>query len=445
MNDIPRSDVWTLRFNNESRELAIEVLRPNRPLDTFLELLVALIEQEVRPDVLFEVVRSHSKLSNLGGPFDYCLDVRGAFQPTFGTWRVLESRFGRGGTQADAPYAFLYEIAARVDAFHLEEAYQQCKEDPGIIAFSHRGLGWSTWQHSVSDDLGLTIKTNFGYGKSSYFTITVTYRGMDLIPFSEWVLYRYARLYEIVHCSASYPVSMDSWPKAFEYFAEVNNLAVSDEKAFVKRYVIDECSKLVNGLQDILSGTEFKVFEFERIYTDFEPLGYELIKYRSEKISGALDLVEYIKRYESIADIGHFIREIEKLAQRAAFMIEEELDQLQQDIINALETYYPAQRQAGVLERWVMAFQSAKDARVDSFDALDGSESSIHELEQERAEKAEEWIDQTYGLRLSELKAEENTLRGVVNVTGNTLGDYYRTRRLLNGYRKKIASYFEII
>ena len=65
MNDIPRSDVWTLRFNNESRELAIEVLRPNRPLDTFLELLVALIEQEVRPDVLFEVVRSHSKLSNL--------------------------------------------------------------------------------------------------------------------------------------------------------------------------------------------------------------------------------------------------------------------------------------------------------------------------------------------------------------------------------------------
>jgi hypothetical protein len=83
------------------------------------------------------------------------------------------------------------------------------------------------------------------------------YKNIDITPFSEWVDYEFAQFSEIIRYSQSYILRNEYWLDAMEYSRDACNLSLVDEVKFVEKYVIDECEKMVRGLENILNKEYF--------------------------------------------------------------------------------------------------------------------------------------------------------------------------------------------
>jgi hypothetical protein len=202
-----------------------------------------------------------------------------------------------------------------INAYSINKAYEICQNDNSIIAYSHRQSGWSNPRFQLSQDLSLEISTNFGYGRSSYFYVMLIFKDIAIAPFSDWIYYQYAKSFEIIRYSQSYPLNNGYWIDAMEYSKEACNLSITDEEEFIKKHIIKECEQMVDGLEEILKLNKicFKIFgtndEYELEFD--EP--HLLIQFRGEKISGALDFIEKIKEYNKVTSSHSVIDKIEKL------------------------------------------------------------------------------------------------------------------------------------
>ena len=73
------------------------------------------------------------------------------------------------------------------NAFSINKAYNICKKDKSILSFSHRKDGWSNPVYQLTQNFSVEIKTNFGYGRKSYFYTKLNYKEIDITPVSEWI------------------------------------------------------------------------------------------------------------------------------------------------------------------------------------------------------------------------------------------------------------------
>ncbi|MBK8368175.1 MAG: hypothetical protein IPL10_12365 [Bacteroidetes bacterium] len=156
----------------------------------------------------------------------------------------------------------------------------------------------------------MEIKTNFGYGSASYFYTKLKYKDIEITPFSDWIKYRFAKFSEIIRYSQWHNLENSEWLEAMNYAAEACNLSRDDENKFIEKYIIDECEEMVSELENILNKEEFEFRDqSKRTYTK-NIKGHELIEFRGEKISGALDFINKILEYEHIVAVKTFIERI---------------------------------------------------------------------------------------------------------------------------------------
>ncbi|MCF8460259.1 MAG: hypothetical protein K9G46_06015 [Flavobacteriales bacterium] len=201
------------------------------------------------------------------------------------------------------------------------------------------------------------MKTNFGYGSVSYFYTRIRYKELDVIPFSDWILYERAHLFEIIRYSAKHELINRSWIEALEYSRDACNLSLTDETAFVRKYVIDECERMVLGLEGFLHGNKFKFIDGQRIFTDVHKEGHNLIEFRGEKLSGALDFIEKINEFEKIAEVDEFVTRIETCNSKVlpmlvneGLLIEDELRELNRTLIILKPIYENLKKSSEVYE-----------------------------------------------------------------------------------------------
>jgi len=232
---------------------------------------------------------------------------------------MVEYRPWKGSFSLLQKEQLLEELKERLQAYYLDEAYKICEKMrilKLILAYSHRKVGWNTPKFMVISYLSAEVKTNFGFGRVSYFYTRLQYKMVDIIPFSDWIIYENAQLFEIIRYSSKHPLRNESWLDAFEYMRDACNLAITDEIAFIRKYFIEECERMVIGLEEFLVGEEFKFLTMDKISTDFHKDGHNLIELRGEKLSGALDFIEKIILLTSI-EIG--VKEIEEFIDRIEF------------------------------------------------------------------------------------------------------------------------------
>jgi hypothetical protein len=220
------------------------------------------------------------------------------------------------------------EFILWVKAYSIKQTYkmiQSKKKD--IIAYSHRIGGWSNPAYKLTENFSLEIKTNFGYGRSSYFYLLLTFKNIPIAPFSDWIYYRNVDAYEIIKYSKSYPLNDEYWVDAMSYSKEACNLSLTDEVKFVQIYLLEECEKMVNGLEDILVTKKmtFKRFGTNELYDIEFNTTHLIVLFRAEKISGSLDFISKIKEYNELISISSFIRRIEKLNEDFKPVIDEEI------------------------------------------------------------------------------------------------------------------------
>jgi len=235
-----------------------------------------------------------------------------------------------------------------IKAYSIQKTYRKCHDDNQILFFSHRIVGWASPVCQLERELSAEYKTNFGYGQASYFYVKLSYKNIELIPFSDLVKYRFAGYFEINQYTRKYELKNEEWKPAMEFLANAYNLLMESEERFIKKYMFDELERLVNGLSDLLEEEHF-TFEDEKkgeeqTYLHYdsqtgeiiknENPGIELTVLRAKKITNALDFINKIQEYQYLVEINTTINQIEKFNKSMKTIITNEVINTENEVGN---------------------------------------------------------------------------------------------------------------
>lgn len=332
--------ICILKHEVNSNKIIVDYEPIIRTLDNEFEVLLRMFESpHSDTKTILTYIRNDDKLNVLFLQYNYCKSLSDSYQGLTGLIVDIERKYSSVFNQVGdieeqrkkEKKNLLEECKDRLLAYYLAETYKICEKkrlEKSVLAYSHRKVGWSTPKYFLNEHFSIELKTNFGYGYVSYFYARITYKNLDIIPFSDWITYEVAEIYELIRYSYKYllepPPRKDDikyditgslsnkknnrlWVEAMEYSRDACNLSLTNEIAFVRKYVIDECEKMVVGLEGILKNKHFKFWTTARKYTDAHKEGHNLIEFRGEKISGALKFIEKIIQFENIAEIKEFV------------------------------------------------------------------------------------------------------------------------------------------
>ena len=130
-------------------------------------------------------------------------------------------------------------------------------ENPAVKFFSTDRIGWPSYHKrsidfEVTDDVNISVYSNFGYGNSSYFYILLTYKGILVLPYSFIVEYYYSEVDEIISYTRKYYPDRENWNDVLNFVSDACNTAASDVKKFIRKYIVEEVEKMLYGLADII-------------------------------------------------------------------------------------------------------------------------------------------------------------------------------------------------
>lgn len=202
-----------------------------------------------------------------------------------------------------------------------------------VISFSNERHGRFSYEHQVNEDLKIRICTNFCYGSASTFRVIITYKDIELLPYSIWVKYYYAGFSELLHCTRSYRVNRSNWDVCMAFVVDFVNSAIDDPARFIRKTVMQEVIGMMEGLRGIYKlGKDYlnKIMEMEptgeseyvgvrqiRHCNIIERKNYSIypnemyLVYRIGKISGALRFLDSLKQLASICnEVDSYIEEI---------------------------------------------------------------------------------------------------------------------------------------
>ena len=228
----------------------------------------------------------------------------------------------------------LRNILPFIYASDYHNALQKIKADKECIVYSSEKhgdgrdgnlVGYHV-EHYVNEDIAIKIKTNFCYGSSSYFNVVITYKDIELLPYSVWVKYYYAGYAQLLRYTRSYERRRESWHHCMNFLENFINSAIDNPELFIRNEVLTEIHMLMDGLDRIMTmdDTSFKQeLEVRNNNTDIEDTRYigiigaydatesdrnlysiapkeVAMIYRMEKISGALRFLENLRKMESL-------------------------------------------------------------------------------------------------------------------------------------------------
>ena len=193
------------------------------------------------------------------------------------------------------------------DSYMLEQAYKDCSLDKSILCNSHRKVGVNTIHIHLNNLLSAKIKTNFSYGNSSYFTMTLYYKEVKIVPYSKIIYYQFAKLKEVLDCTNVYNLYDDSWRYSLDFIRDASNeFHENGENSFITKYIKNECETLCLKLPDILKSNTFKFYKDsyipieDNIYEEVILEGFDLINFRAKVIVGAIGFISQLSELSNI-------------------------------------------------------------------------------------------------------------------------------------------------
>lgn len=212
----------------------------------------------------------------------------------------------------------------------LEETYKHLDLDSSIIMYSHRMRGWNSFKNKIDDDFSIEVNTNFGFGRASYFYTKLIYKGLNVVKYTDWIYYNYSNLAEMINYSSTHELRDESWHDAINYVSRAYNTYVTSEKIFVRVYIINELDKFINGLKKLLQADKeflrgYKFLDEEKKHSDFNEDGHNINEFKGRKMSGALDFIPIIKKFNTYTEANKFINEIENLCRDYLPILPEEV------------------------------------------------------------------------------------------------------------------------
>lgn len=331
--------------------LEVDYVIIEKPFTKIVNQLVVLCDNlNTTLEQVVEFLEKNQDLNRLSGFYFYCDRLDGAFQSFAADFHgkiqqvkdvmlLVSHRENQPGYNKEQQIAFCKsgvkkDIVLWHNAFSIARAYDLCRTDSGILSFSHRDAGWAAPRYQLSPAFSLEFKTNFGYGSSSYFYTKLRYKDIDIIPFSEWITYEYALFSEVIRYTRSHILDNKFWLEAMEFACEACNLSLTNENGFIEKYVVEECEKMVSGLEAILHQSLFLFRNRQMQVYHVDKYGHVLIEFRGEKISGALDFISKIIEFQGFASIRSFVDRIEECNRTIEPILVDESKLIQEKLVH---------------------------------------------------------------------------------------------------------------
>lgn len=338
--EVNETHICVLRKKNNDNEVFVDFVELKFLKENQLLELKDMSENENRSVLELIDYVENSILNDLTKSFNFCKSLGGSFQSCSWVQKISYSEYHKlleeyeleirkAEKQEDKEKAqkkkqifkdskrenFYKQVVSHVIPYLLERKYAELEKDNSVLAFSHRRIGWSKPEFYLSDDLSVVYKTNFGYGASSYFYTNIKYKGIDILPYSDWVRYRHVQKEEIIRYTRRHLLGNNEWIKTMDFTAEMYNSSVQDPSCFVENWIINEVDEMVKGLERMLN--ENKNYQVLNSYFHkSEPIylmGRKLIRFKGEKISGSLMFLDKLKELHSIySSIELYIERIMK-------------------------------------------------------------------------------------------------------------------------------------
>ena len=251
--------------------------------------------------------------------------------------------------------SYLSSAKRFITAHAYKQTLADLKAQGSIRMYSTDTVGWSRFEYPVTNDVTITILTNFGYGSSSYFILCMKYKGIDILPYSYLVKYYNANMRDLISYTRLYSVRRDSWEVAFDYVEKASNTASKDEALFVRSYIMDEVNQMLHGLETILSNAVSYVDSLvakagEECKSDYltvrnmdlsEKKTYEVypeemtMVIKSEKVTDALDFLDNLSKLSiSVPEIESAENRIKEMAQSLNPELSSSIRRIEEQICN---------------------------------------------------------------------------------------------------------------
>lgn len=249
---------------------------------------------------------------------------------------------------------FVDKASRFIMAFEYNQTLDKIRESHEVKMYSSDLIGWTIFNFNINEDVQVNVRTNFGYGSSSYFTLLLKYKGINIIPYSHIVEYYYANAIDIIRCTESYSPIRENWKRAMTLVIDAANAAMISSDSFINKYIIEECRKMITELRILnsdskcfydristVSHSNLKIYnvrdidgyrrELYEIYPD-----EVLFTFRCEKVSGALHFLDNLtSQAEYIPEIETLITELKSMNRNLIPEIDCRIPQIENQIKEA--------------------------------------------------------------------------------------------------------------
>ena len=313
--------------------------------------------------------------------------------------RSLKWRFVSQFVRFQAAYGY----ALTLEKYRIKERLNR-----EVRMFSTDTIGWTTYNYVINHDVNVKIDSNFGYGHSSYFYLSLTYKGIELYPFCAYVRYPYANMRMLIGHTRSYRLERASWSDALEFVVETANTVIRAPQTVVETFILGEIKSMMDGLRDILQaknliseaitgsdekrplflGVEVKGCREFRYEATLDEM---LLALKAERIIGALAMLTRLKTIDAIVvSVGDSIRELIR-------MVNGLVPELERGIKKVKDGLHGCDNELGFLNSILLCVQSTVAKHEDALQRL--RESALSKLESD----APRW---KRNMALSKLKSE---------------------------------------
>lgn len=235
----------------------------------------------------------------------------------------------------DLKKGYLFDARRYVNATNYYRTLTEVKKAGNVRMWSTDTRGWSDFSYKVTDDITITLGTNFGFGSAAYFKLNLRYKGINILPYSHLVRYYYANRRDLIRYTRLYDPTHENWNAAFAFVEQTANLAAQSAQEFVREWILNEVREMVSRLHVALETPRFYIQEMlnqgdgepdsgfltVRNMDDCEKRRYGVypeemtMALQAEKITGALDFLENLAELSSILpEIEASVAEIQNMA-----------------------------------------------------------------------------------------------------------------------------------
>lgn len=239
-----------------------------------------------------------------------------------------------------------------IKGWQFRETSLQIKRKADTRMISTEDVGWTSYEYRANEDVLINLKTNFAYGRSSYFFLNVKYKGIDILPYSAIVSYYHANVVDLIRYTRQYIPKRESWNDALDFVVKTANLAKSSPEEFIRTWIHNEITEMMAGLRNISRNPDAEIKRLMnsgripnglslnvRCVLENERKDYEIYKnemevvFKADKISGALPFLDKLTALVPFFPIiQDYVEEIRLLNKKLVPCIEKQISAILMEI-----------------------------------------------------------------------------------------------------------------